>query len=290
MISNQIKSHKHFFFHLYLFTNSNVLLLLCSSLVLTINLQLQRHRFVTTKYMAFKNHEYLLTSLSHIYWQAQKRWLCFLIPSTQSTAGEKLLRDGPWEQLWESEWSIVLILFVSAHCLSTGSLKVVLSVAYHWSSYVVVFFPRETANCRMETVTADMPLCQRRRRTWQCSGGEGIGRRSFICNQITQQMDCVETVIQLTVVLSIYLFWLQQILYLISLFFPFCLSHSTFSFCLQARYERAAGNWESLRRGAALCIAGVDSLHWRIHILVFHRCLRFHVLFLCVTGICLWDG
>lgn len=28
-------------------------------------------------------------------------------------------------------------------------------------------------NCRMETETADMPPSQRRRRTWQCSGGEG---------------------------------------------------------------------------------------------------------------------
>lgn len=35
------------------------------------------------------------------------------------------------------------------------------------------FPPREMANCRTETVTADMPLCQRRRRTWRCSGGEG---------------------------------------------------------------------------------------------------------------------
>lgn len=34
-------------------------------------------------------------------------------------------------------------------------------------------FHRARANCRMEAVTADMPLCQRRRRTWQFSEGEG---------------------------------------------------------------------------------------------------------------------
>lgn len=40
-----------------------------------------------------------------------------------------------------------------------------------WSK--VVSFPREMTNSRMGRVTADMPLCQRRRRTWRCSGGEG---------------------------------------------------------------------------------------------------------------------
>ena len=84
----------------------------------------------------------------------------------------------------------------------------------------------------------------------------GISRRSFISNQITRQMDCVKTLISLSMELWRYLIperacpkssiW--------SLFSPL------FSICLQARDERAAGNWEGLRWGAALRIAGASSL------------------------------
>lgn len=46
----------------------------------------------------------------------------------------------------------------------------------------VCFFSREMDNFRTETVTADMRLSQRRRRTWRCSGGEGsaVGLSSVI--------------------------------------------------------------------------------------------------------------
>lgn len=52
----------------------------------------------------------------------------------------------------------------------------------------------------------------------------GISRPSFICNQVTRQMDCVKTAVSLSIELCIYLFWvfLHQILRLIS----FCLSAS----------------------------------------------------------------
>lgn len=70
------------------------------------------------------------------------------------------------------------------------------------------------------------------------------------------------------------------------------LSHCLFLVCLQARYERAAGNWESIRGGVALRITGAHSLHIRfqIQIFFFYLWLEFSVLFLGVTGICLWDG
>lgn len=57
-------------------------------------------------------------------------------------------------------------------CLSTTSIMFVLFGACYGNP-LWLFFPRETTNYRTETATVDMPLCQRRRRTWQCSGGEG---------------------------------------------------------------------------------------------------------------------
>lgn len=71
----------------------------------------------------------------------------------------------------------------------------------------------------------------------------GISRRSFICNQITRQMDCGRSYLWL---------WSSSFtFYLLARNHPLDL----FSLCLQARYERTAGDRESLRGGAALRIA-----------------------------------
>lgn len=107
-------------------------------------------------------------------------------------------------------------------CVCALSVQLVLESLYCLSLIVAVlcccfFFPRERANCRMET--ADMPLCQRRRRTWQCSGGEGgsaVALLSVI--KLHSRWTVWKTVISLSIVLCIYLFWAHQPLYLIPLF------------------------------------------------------------------------
>ena len=189
---------------------------------------------LTTKYVPSKKCKYLLT-MSHIMTVSSSF-------SSQSTAGEELLRGRHWERLWESEcW--VLCCCVCSTCSERLCCRCLFMV-----NSTLSFFLRETVNCRTETVTADTPRCPRRRRTWLFSGGEGLfSRHSFACYQITQQMDCVDT---------------RLIIHraprppTASCDPSFCPSHALSSFCLQARYERAAGNWESLRGGAALCVAG----------------------------------
>lgn len=62
---------------------------------------------------------------------------------------------------------------VSIHVVSPcalSSLVFFCCLLWWWWGF---FSSRVMDNCRMKTATADMPLSQRRRRTWRCSGGEG---------------------------------------------------------------------------------------------------------------------
>lgn len=84
-----------------------------------------------------------------------------LFHSPQNTAGEEHIRDTFWHQLWQSE-------------VKRCSLSSTPVVGFTWApgDPELMFLHRRMDNCRMET-TADMHLSQRRRRTWQCWGGEG---------------------------------------------------------------------------------------------------------------------
>lgn len=71
---------------------------------------------------------------------------------------------------------------VSIHVYTCALSSLVFVFCLLWWSDAVCFFSREMDNFRTETVTADMRLSQRRRRTWRCSGGEGsaVGLSSVI--------------------------------------------------------------------------------------------------------------
>lgn len=117
-----------------------------------------------------------------------------------------------------------MTLFVSARCLS---LKFVLSVPYHggFSSQGNGQLQNGDSNSRHASLSEEEENLAVLRR-W------GISRCSFICNQITQQMDCVKTVISLSRELCIYLFWIKSFIW--SLFCFALLSVSLFILSLFA--------------------------------------------------------
>lgn len=143
---------------------------------------------------------------------------------------------------------------------------------------MLLFFPREMTNCRMEAVAADMPLCRRRRRTWLCSGGEGAESSVAHSSVITLHSRwTVWTQFSFSIKLYIFLF-----LRTLNALFDLSLIPALLSVRLQTCYEWAAGNRESLRRGAALRVAGVCSPHMEESQSAFHACLPFHVfVFVC---------
>lgn len=161
--------------------------------------------------------------------------LCFLLLylSTQSSAGENLPRHRLWEQLWKSECSLHVV------CLSGRSVRCICLICSLFFSQENVQLQNGDGNSRHVSLSEEEENLAVLRR-WG----------SFICNQITRQMDCVKTVTSISTELCVYL-------HLICL--TACLSLP--SACLQARYERAAGNRESVRGGAALRAAGVHPPH-----------------------------
>lgn len=122
-----------------------------------------------------------------------------------------MLRDR-LRQLWKSETqdSVCKLLY---KCF----LKTLESVPY---PMFPPFFFREMANWRTNTVAADIPLCQRRRRTWQCSGGEGstltlssvikLHSRWAVWKGLSGDLKLRAAI------------WVHQTPYLISLPLPFC--------------------------------------------------------------------
>lgn len=108
---------------------------------------------------------------------------------------------------------------------------------------------------RTETGAADMPPCQGRRRTWRCSGGEGLSsviklHGRWAVNRVTsssagQRISLLSPGRNHSSDLSLFLFFLFWLLCPVR---------------LQTRDERAAGDREGLRGGAALRAAGVSRL------------------------------
>lgn len=111
--------------------------------------------------------------------------------------------------------SAVLSWFVSAHCLSTPSVMFLLFAAYHDDPVLLLLFfssflflsqgndqlQNGDSNSRYASLSEEEENLAVLRR-W------GIGDSSFICNQITQQMDCGKMV-SLFIVLGFYLCWIH---------------------------------------------------------------------------------
>lgn len=205
-------------------------------------------------------------------------WPFFLLCcSSQSTAGEKLLRDGLWKPLWESEWSV--------HVGALVFQDLCLSVTWHWSNFVfsACFFPSRMANCRTETVTADMHLCPKRRRTWRCSGGEGSVALSSLIKLHSR-----------------WTVWNSHLIINGAVHLPFlCVPASDplfdLSFCLLCVCRHVMNELLETERAYVeelLCVLQVFIHSSKCSFFCLLQSLAFHVFLFCFmfTGICLWDG
>lgn len=159
---------------------------------------------------------------------------CPFLHSAQSTAGEKRLRDGLWEQLWQGVYACYLFVCSLTFGISLLLITVIwLSPPTSKGNGQLQNGDRNSRHASLSEEEENLAVLRR----W------GISRRSFICNQITRRMDCGRSYLCL---------WSSSFtFYLLARNHPLDL----FSLCLQARYERAAGDRESLRGGAALRIA-----------------------------------
>lgn len=101
--------------------------------------------------------------MQHLFISLQLFWLFVLTPLSQHT-------EHSWRKRTQRQTLRTTVRKWVKYCHDS---KVCIVCRLSWWPDVGCFFPRETANFRTETATADMRLCQRRRRTWQCSGGEG---------------------------------------------------------------------------------------------------------------------
>lgn len=170
-----------------------------------------------------------------------------------------------------------------AYCLFTCSLTFVfMPRASRWPE--VLSHLRKTANCRTETVTADMPLCRRRRRTWRCSGGEGsfisLSSANYTADGLCENSYLI---IHGAVTLLPWVFQ-PQILHLISPFnSALCLPAGTlWTSCWRLREP----TWRSC---SACCRCSFTPLS--VYSSLALTCVStFMCCFRVLAGICLWDG